>query len=850
MATDSRACVYKSRFYCHGYSFLNLVETTMENSPRPLIRLCGTYLVSNMESFCVQEQGTDLWRLAPGVKLPQEICEYLILCWNTVCDKFPNNKFLSIFRDTAKTNLRVVILRGIPLTDENLTILLNHNIEELHLINCWTLTKTGLENIEKHKSLRVLVIVDHSIAIQRGTKDPTRIPLMRNLNKLVIKSIRIGLESPDPSEINNLKHFEYGPLPLPFSLGSLPDIKNLTVLKIPNMSVHPDNILPVLELISLVVLDISSHRRCHQIEHKVTWGFLKKLVETLKKLMSLDISGTKLLAPTYGNAAFETRMKRPFDFVGVYSTFRTSKCQIPAVEVAGDTSEKEYMVAIKTYASVCEVGDMVLFDFLLFVQKNPIIDERKVFCTVIEVAHAYCKDRARQGPILSMVNEAVTTTFFSPRRNLLSHLSRRIKLTSQEQLLMMQYLLDMLEMTFYKMRRGDSVNWGLWVMTNEIIAHLYTSSKAIILLSHDVEELHLIDCWILTKVGLEDTGRHGKSLQVSVIVEFSKLETFTRKVESPIIIPPTRHLKKLVICSERIGLESPDPSEINNLKHFEYGPLPLPFSLGSLPDIKNLTVLKIPNMSVHPDNILPVLELISLVVLDISTHRRCHQIEHKDTWGFLKKLVETLKKLMSLDISGTKLLAPTYGNAAFETRMKRPFDFVGVYSTFRTSKCQIPAVEVAGDTSEKEYMVAIKTYASVCEVGDMVLFDFLLFVQKNPIIDERKVFCTVIEVAHAYCKDRARQGPILSMVNEAVTTTFFSPRRNLLSHLSRRIKLTSQEQLLMMQYLLDMLEMTFYKMRRGDSVNWGLWVMTNEIIAHLYTSSKAIVSVPRLLLAS
>nr|BDT62729.1 MAG: zer-1-like protein [Metapenaeus ensis nimavirus] len=366
-------CIYKSRFYCHGLiSQLRWLGTTMENSPQPLLRICGTYLVSNNESFCVQERGTDLWRLAPGIKLPRKICEYLILYWSNVCHKFPSNKFLSIFRDTAKTNLRVVILRDTPQTDENLTILLSHNVEELYLINCRTLTKTGLEKIGRHKSLRVLVIVEYMLPNQIDIEDPIEIPLMRSLNKLVIKSMRIRLESPDSSEINNLKHFEYGPLTLPFSLRSFPNIKNLTVLKIPNTNVHPDHILTILELTSLVlvinafgirtgqlvelsvfdypskkslfmiafylchfsVLDISTQLHPYRpIKRKNTGFFLKKLVETLKNLMSLDISGTDLLAPTYGNAAFETRMDRQFDFVGVYRTFRTSKCQIPAEEV-------------------------------------------------------------------------------------------------------------------------------------------------------------------------------------------------------------------------------------------------------------------------------------------------------------------------------------------------------------------------------------------------------------------------------------------------------------------------------------------------------------------------------------
>nr|BDT62730.1 MAG: zer-1-like protein [Metapenaeus ensis nimavirus] len=407
----------------------------MENSPQSLLRICGTYLVSNIESFCVQERGTDLWLLAPGVKLPRVICEYLILCWNNVCHKFPNNEFLSVFRDTARTNLRVVTLRGTPLTDGNLTILLSHNVEELYLINCWTLTKTSLEKIGRHKSLRVLVIVEYSMIFERDTIE---IPLMRSLNKFVIESIRIGLELPDSSEINNLKHFEYGPLSLPFPLRSFPNIKNLTVLKIPNISMDPDRILHVLELTSLVlvintfgtktsqlvdmsvfdypskkslfiiafylchfsVLDISTQPHPYRpIKRKNTGGFLKKLVETLKNLMSLDISGTDLLEPTYGNAAFETRMDRQFDFVGVYGTLRTSDCQIPAVEVAGDTSEEEFMVAIKTYAKVY-TGDMVLYKFIDFLKTNPIIDERKVFCTVIEVANAYWKDCAFQGPMM------------------------------------------------------------------------------------------------------------------------------------------------------------------------------------------------------------------------------------------------------------------------------------------------------------------------------------------------------------------------------------------------------------------------------------------------------------------
>nr|BDT62724.1 MAG: zer-1-like protein [Metapenaeus ensis nimavirus] len=409
----------------------------MENSPMSLQQCCGKYLVTKIELFCVQEQGTDSWRLAPNVvSLPPTICEFLLWCWQSEYWKIPDNNFLSIFKDTARTKLRVVFLQGILLSNEDLKILLGHKVEQLYLINCWKISQEVLEEILRCKSLRVLEIVEFPY-LPYADKFPIRISISQHLEKLVIRNRCVQVESPETNESYLLRHFECGPVDISTILRLSPSIKNLTVLRLQNVGGSQNTISTILEMKSLVDLDISVFYPDHIEIYEDPLEVLQKLVENLKNLVRLNVSGTNLLQPTDENAAFTTRMDNPFDFVGIYGTpLDTNRSRghlIPAREVAGSASEEEFVTTMETYKSISVTSYLVIKDYKTFLKRNSIVDVRKVFGTIMG----------------TMGIQSMNYEYQLEGIDVLSEISSRGKLTSEDQLLMTQFLLEVMELVLY-----------------------------------------------------------------------------------------------------------------------------------------------------------------------------------------------------------------------------------------------------------------------------------------------------------------------------------------------------------------------------------------------------------------
>lgn len=130
-----------------------------ENSPEPLLDICGKYVIAHPETFCVMHQYSGLWFLRPGIALPTELCEKLISLWQDKDPEALDYRFINIFRDLANTRLKRVTLRNSKVSDDGLSVLLAHNLIELDISNCCELSERTLENINKYgDSLLTLVI--------------------------------------------------------------------------------------------------------------------------------------------------------------------------------------------------------------------------------------------------------------------------------------------------------------------------------------------------------------------------------------------------------------------------------------------------------------------------------------------------------------------------------------------------------------------------------------------------------------------------------------------------------------------------------------------------------------------
>lgn len=181
-----------------------------DNSPEPLLDICGKYVIAHPETFCVLHQLSGLWFLRPGTALPTELCERLISLWQDINTEALDDRFINIFRDLANTRLKRITLRNSSVSDDGLGVLLSHNLIELDISNCSKLSERTLDNINKYgDSLLTLVIgktkdilpssVSAGAQLESGTgKDGSPVSEVRkreyilrtpNLRKLVVREL-------------------------------------------------------------------------------------------------------------------------------------------------------------------------------------------------------------------------------------------------------------------------------------------------------------------------------------------------------------------------------------------------------------------------------------------------------------------------------------------------------------------------------------------------------------------------------------------------------------------------------------------------------------------------------------
>lgn len=130
-----------------------------DNSPEPLLDICGKYVIGHPETFCIMHQHSGLWFLRPGTALPTELCEKLISLWQDKDPEALDDRFINIFRDLTNTRLKRVNLRNSSVSDDGLSVLLTHNLIELDISNCSKLSERTLDNINKYcDNLMTLVI--------------------------------------------------------------------------------------------------------------------------------------------------------------------------------------------------------------------------------------------------------------------------------------------------------------------------------------------------------------------------------------------------------------------------------------------------------------------------------------------------------------------------------------------------------------------------------------------------------------------------------------------------------------------------------------------------------------------
>lgn len=365
-----------------------------DNSPDSLRDICARSCVLHLETFTTRDEQGRL-QLQEGIYLPSELAERILHSAQKAGLDL-TDEFISLFQpEFAK--IRHAGLRGSSISDKGLGILLRHNLKEVDIHNCFSLSVQALHSINKYSGNLSSLCIGSSVRIlpdylqPQGTFSDSdseeerdgniyenqgfilRAPRLRRLcvRDLVVKRgpnyfdtlLRTlpGLTHLDLSgAIHNqgMKSFSW--------LQNCPALVSLCLHNVPDIETGLTSLCQLRELQHLDISQCDDPRG--QFREPVS--FLQILVESLPNLTSLDISGTNLAGPAgkrtseCGIAGLAARLHSPLNFLGLYKTQdeASDRANIPARVISGDSKEEQILVAGQRYFDRPTVLENILND--------------------------------------------------------------------------------------------------------------------------------------------------------------------------------------------------------------------------------------------------------------------------------------------------------------------------------------------------------------------------------------------------------------------------------------------------------------------------------------------------------
>ncbi|XP_042228378.1 protein zer-1 homolog isoform X2 [Homarus americanus] len=382
---------------------INIYCPWEDSAPEPLLDICGKFVITHPETFCVQHHETGVWRLRPGVALPTEICEKLISLWQDRDPELLDDKFINIFKDLTNTRLKRITLRNSGVSDDGLNLLLSHHLVELDISNCSKLTERTLENINRvGDSLTALVIGKTKDILPDSVFSPSQpessdssdsspvseikqrgfILRTPKLKKLVVRE----LIQPKETEyfalllkpLTKLTHLDLSGCFFLRDVTYILPMKYLVSINLHSVQRIQEVIPAISEVKTLKFVDVSQANQKYGVFDSPD-NVLANLVSSLPNLTSLDISGTNLS----GDGTFDeyrdtnekikcdvtmetdlcdipglrSRINSPLEFLGLYNTVHDAchRNHIPAKVITGDASEEQILAATAAYLDRPEV---------------------------------------------------------------------------------------------------------------------------------------------------------------------------------------------------------------------------------------------------------------------------------------------------------------------------------------------------------------------------------------------------------------------------------------------------------------------------------------------------------------
>lgn len=311
------------------------------SAPETLVDICLEYIANHLDTICEYEPFSENLKLKDSVTLPVEICERLLNVRMKKGGKI-NHGFINIFKDRHATGLKRVKLRNGDLRDIDLFVLLKHRLVELEITHAPQLTVNSLRHIIKYASnLTTLIIADSNnifpSEIDNFFKDYNNSDFAitaPQLRKLCLKNfISKAAEffAAFFKNLDNLQHLDLSNCSNLADLYFIQHLNNLTHLVLYNVDKIESMVPTICKLTNLRYLDISQSGDDRGKYEKAN-QLLAKIVESLPRLVSLDISGTNLAGRGVTEArtnehvgacdipGLSSRAKNPLQFLGLYET--------------------------------------------------------------------------------------------------------------------------------------------------------------------------------------------------------------------------------------------------------------------------------------------------------------------------------------------------------------------------------------------------------------------------------------------------------------------------------------------------------------------------------------------------
>lgn len=255
-----------------------------------------------------------------------------------------------------------------------------NQLDEINISRCLSLTQMDLKkfnellktNAEKHRTLIIGDTFTEMIEAREKESGYNHYRLFDDdlkLKKLVLHKVysnsttdELGInrqisEFLTPTMSQTLKYLDLSMCSVGKGL-ALIQLESLETLILYNCAMtYPEVISTICQLRSLRVLDLS--RQAIDMDElggsvivSEDQKLLELIVNRLPRLCSLDISGTNLVGGKDRYiSAFETRLERPFNFLGLFHTGNDAAYRscIPAIAVAGEANENQMLNACEAY---------------------------------------------------------------------------------------------------------------------------------------------------------------------------------------------------------------------------------------------------------------------------------------------------------------------------------------------------------------------------------------------------------------------------------------------------------------------------------------------------------------------